>query len=154
MPGLNFYLHKGGQRIGPLERAKIEGMVRAGLVDSSAMLEDIYIPGQLDPIGNHFKLSLARPSIAPAPVVHHTPPSTLPSAVSGTPHLVASNPAAKKVSFVDLWVKTTIWIYALGALFGFLAGNLNGFVVALIIGILLAPIKGAFWAWIIWLFKR
>jgi len=154
VPGRNFYLHAGGQRIGPLERSKIVGMAQSGLIDLSAMLEDVALPGQLDPIADHVTLPTLTPSCAPAPAVPGTVPSISPSPVLATPPPIPPKPVTKKVSYLDLWVKATLWIYGLGALFGYLAGNMDGFLTALVLGILLAPLKGAFWAWIIWLFKK
>lgn len=148
--GRHFYLHTGGNRIGPLEHSKISGMAQAGLVDAKAMLEDVSLPGQLDPIANHVQLSPhAAKVVAPAPVV------TLNSSASVTKSTpTPATPAKSKVSYLNLWWKTSLWIYGIGAVFGYLAGNLSGFIAALLLGLLLAPIKGAFWAWIIWLFKR
>lgn len=66
-----------------------------------------------------------------------------------------ATPAIKpKVSYLKLWLKTTLWIYGIGVLFGFLAAGAYGFGWCLGAGLILAPIKGAFWAWIIWLFKK
>jgi hypothetical protein len=152
MAGRHFYLHAGGSRIGPLELSKITGMARAGLIDASAMLEDITQPGHLVPLGDHAPM--------PAPVATVTSPALVASsnspaaAVSSSPPPVPVAPAKSKVSYLGLWWKTTLWIYGIGAVLGYLAGNLNGFIGALVLGVLLAPIKGAFWAWIIWLFKR
>jgi hypothetical protein len=88
-------------------------------------------------------------SVALAPVV------TLNSSASATKSTSPpAKPAKSKVSYLNLWWKTSLWIYGIGAVFGYLAGNLSGFIAALLLGLLLAPIKGAFWAWIIWLFKR
>lgn len=150
VPGRHFYLHAGGNRIGPLELSKISGMAQAGLVDAKAMLEDVSLPGQLDPIGNHVQLTPQAAKVAaPAPVV------TLNSSASVTKSTPPpAKPAKSKVSYLNLWWKTSLWIYGIGAVFGYLSGNFSGFIAALLLGLLLAPIKGAFWAWIIWLFKR
>jgi hypothetical protein len=40
------------------------------------------------------------------------------------------------------------------AVLGFLSNNVGGLAVALGAGLLLAPVKGAFWAWIIWLIRK
>jgi hypothetical protein len=37
---------------------------------------------------------------------------------------------------------------------GFLGGNVDGMIGGLVVGLLVAPIKGAFWGWIIWLIKK
>ena len=151
-PGLHFYLHSGGSRVGPLELSKINGMARAGMIDTSAMLEDVSTPGSLVPVASH--VALAAPAAAPAavtPAVVPAPAYTQ-STVSPTPVTIA--PAKQKVTYLELWWKTTLWIYGIGALFGYLSGNLNGLIGAMVIGVLFAPVKGAFWAWIIWLFKR
>ena len=157
--GRHFYLHAQGSRVGPLELSKLEGMAQAGLIDATAMLEDVAVPGQLVPVGNHVALPSPDPVPSPSvqPVFNHTPPSTTPSPAVApvAPSQVAPSSTGKpKASFLDLWLKATLWIYGLGALFGYLAGNLDGFLAALVVGLLVAPLKGAFWGWIIWLFKK
>jgi hypothetical protein len=161
MSGRHFYLHAGGNRVGPLELSKLEGMAKAGFIDASAKLEDIATPGQVVPAGNHLSLSSSVPVAIPAPssqpVLSHPTSSSTPS--SGASSVVSSQtataPTAKpKASYLNLWLKATLWIYGIGAVLGFLTGNLNGFIGALLVGLLVAPIKGAFWGWIIWLFKK
>ena len=151
-PGLHFYLHSGGSRVGPLELSKINGMARAGMIDASAMLEDVSAPGSLVPVASH--VALAAPTAAPAVVTPPvaTAPAYTPSTTSPAPVTIA--PAKQKATYLELWWKTTLWIYGIGALFGYLSGNLNGLIGAMVIGVVFAPVKGAFWAWIIWLFKR
>jgi hypothetical protein len=150
--GRHFYLHAHGSRVGPLELSKLEGMAQAGLLDASAMLEDVTQPGHLVPIGDHVALPTPAATVmSPAPGASL---SSTAAAASFSPPPVAAAPAKTKVSYLGLWWKTTLWIYGIGAVLGYLAGNLNGFIGALVLGVLLAPIKGAFWAWIIWLFKR
>lgn len=150
VPVRHFYLHAGGKRIGPLEHSKISGMAQAGLVDATAMLEDVSLPGHLDPIDKHVQLTPQAAKVAaPASVVTLNRSA---SVTKSTP--TPATPAKSKVSYLNLWWKTSLWIYGIGAVFGYLAGNLSVFIAALLLGLLLAPIKGAFWAWIIWLFKR
>lgn len=150
--GRHFYLHAHGSRVGPLELSKLEGMARAGLIDASAMLEDVTQLGNLVPVGDHVPLPTpAATNTNPAPVVSSNSPASI---ASSTPPPVPVAPIKSKVSYLELWWKTTLWIYGIGALLGYLAGNLDGLIGALVLGVLLAPIKGAFWAWIIWLFKR
>ena len=152
MAGRHFYLHAGGSRIGPLELSKITGMAQARLIDASARLEDVTQPGNLVPVGDHVPLpALVATVTSPLPVASSNSQA---AATSSSPPPVSIAPANRKVSYLELWWKTTLWIYGIGAVFGYLAGNLNGFIGALVLGVLLAPIKGAFWAWIIWLFKR
>jgi hypothetical protein len=150
--GRHFYLHAGGSRIGPLELSKITGMAQAGLIDATARLEDVTQPGNLVPAGDHVPLPTPAATVtSPAPVASSNSSAAV-AMSSPSPVPVAS--AKSKVSYLELWWKTTLWIYGIGAVFGYLAGNLNGFIGALVLGLLLAPIKGAFWGWIIWLFKR
>ena len=152
MAGRHFYLHADGSRIGPLELSKITGMAQARLIDASARLEDVTQLGNLVPVGDHVPLPTpAVTATSPAPVASSNSPI---AATSSTPPPVPVAAIKSKVSYLELWWKTTLWIYGIGAVFGYLAGNLDGFIVALVLGVLLAPIKGAFWAWIIWLFKR
>ncbi len=160
-PGRHFYLHAGGNRVGPLELSKLEGMAQAGLIDSSAMLEDVATPGQIVPVGNQLSLPSPPQAQMMAPtaqsVVGNSPSSSASSPGAATVtsgQTTASSVAKPKVSFLNLWLKATLWIYGIGAVFGFLAGNLSGFIGALLIGLLVAPIKGAFWGWIIWLIKK
>jgi len=150
--GRHFYLHANGSRIGPLELSKITGMSQAGLIDATARLEDVTQPGNLVPAGDHVPLPTPAATVtSPTPVASSNSPA---AATSFTPPPVPVAPIKSKVSYLELWWKTTLWIYGIGAVLGYLAGNLNGFIGALVLGVLLAPIKGAFWAWIIWLFKR
>jgi hypothetical protein len=87
-------------------------------------------------------------------------PPLMPSATSvggntkPKPRPASSGAKTNKVSYLNLWLKTTLWIYGIGLLLGFLAAGTYGLGVSLAAGLLLAPIKGAFWAWIIWLFKK
>lgn len=156
--GRNFYLHSDGRRIGPLELSKLEGMSKAGLIGASAMLEDVTNLGQLVPVVVHLTLptNVASPS-SPHLTSNSAQSQSISSVASSAPKASAAVkfPAPKaKVTYFELWWKTSLWIYGIGAVFGYLAGNLGGLIVSLVLGLFLAPIKGAFWAWIIWLFKR
>lgn len=139
-----------GQRHGPLELSKIKAMVEANLLDSSAQLENAASPGQLlnissvipivpPPLPTQAGVSAASPQVAVAN------PATAPA---------VSSPVKPKVSYLNLWWKTTLWIYLIMAVLGFLTNNLAGLAIALGAGLLLAPLKGAFWAWIIWLIRK
>jgi hypothetical protein len=145
-----YYVTYKGQRHGPLELSKIKAMIDANLLDSSATLESVLTPGKVVRIDTVI-------SIVPPPL---PAPSTASAAnnqatfVSPVPSLTAAQPAKPKVSYMSLWLKSTLWIYLIMAVVGFLANNLAGLAVALGAGLILAPIKGAFWAWIIWLIKK
>ncbi|PHX83396.1 MAG: hypothetical protein CK537_06005 [Flavobacteriales bacterium] len=145
-----YYVSFKGQRHGPLELSKIKAMVEANLLDSSATLESVAMPGQVVSIDSVVPV-LPPPLPAAAPVVAQY--STI---VSPVPLLATSagKPTKPKVSYLSLWWKVTLWIYAIMAILGFLSNNLAGLAVALGAGLLLAPVKGAFWAWIIWLIRK
>jgi hypothetical protein len=150
----NFYVNFNGVRTGPLELSKIVGLAKSGVINASAMLEDLAAPGVLIPLARHVSLPAAQS--APAPVVS---PVSLSSAPSYSQPVVTSSTAATvstkpKVTFLECWLKASLWIYAAIVIFGFLGGNVDGLIGGLIIGILVAPIKGAFWGWIIWLIKK
>lgn len=84
-------------------------------------------------------------------------PSKKATAATSVPAAAPSKSSAgtkPKVSYLKLWLKTTLWIYGIGCLLGFLSAGSYGLGMCLVLGLLLAPIKGAFWAWIIWLFKK
>jgi hypothetical protein len=136
------------------ELSKIVGLAKSGVINASAMLEDLAAPGVLIPLARHVSLPAAQS--APAPVVS---PVSLSSAPSYSQPVVTSLTAATvstkpKVTFLECWLKASLWIYAAIVIFGFLGGNVDGLIGGLIIGVLVAPIKGAFWGWIIWLIKR
>lgn len=88
------------------------------------------------------------------------PPSLPPkkqTATSANPTTIISKSTTgskPKVSYLKLWLMTTLWIYGIGSLLGFLSAGSYGLGMSLVLGLFLAPIKGAFWAWIIWLFKK
>lgn len=150
----NFYVHFNGVRTGPLELSKIVGLAKSGVINASAMLEDIATPGVLIPLTRHVSLPAAQS--APATVVS---PVSVSSAPSYSQTVVTSSaataaPTKSKVTFLECWLKASLWIYAAIVIIGFLGGNVDGLIGGLIIGILVAPIKGAFWGLIIWLIKR
>ncbi len=76
----------------------------------------------------------------------------LPGKVSGNkyaePSIVAPSTGKPKVTFLECWLMASLWIFAVIAILGLLLGSL---IDGLSIGIMVAPIKGAFWGWIIWL---
>ena len=145
-----YYVTFKGQRHGPLELSKIKAMIEANLLDSTAMLEGISTPGRVVPIDS--VIPIVPPPLPPsaqAPVAH---PQQGPVVAPISP---GSSPSVKpKVSYFNLWWKATLWIYGIMAVFGFLANNVPGLAIALGAGLILAPIKGAFWAWIIWLIRK
>lgn len=145
----DFYVSFKGQRYGPLELSKIKAMVEANLLDSSATLESMTTPGHVVSIDSF--VPMVPPPLPAAPVValNSTKASSIPLSATS-----AAQPAKPKVSYLNLWWKTTLWIYAIMAVLGFLSNNLAGLAVALGAGLLLAPVKGAFWAWIIWLIRK
>lgn len=136
-----------GQRHGPLEFSKIKAMMDAKLIDSTARLESVSAPGQ------SYSISSVVP-ISPSPVTNSVIPNPQSGSSISSAAPVASNLAKPKTSYLHLWWQTTLWIYLIMALLGFLSYNLSGLAAALGAGLLLAPIKGAFWAWIIWLFRK
>lgn len=144
-----FYVLFKGQRHGPLELSKIKAMVEANLLDSSATLESVAMPGQVVSIDSVVPV-VPPPLPAAAPVVvQNSPASHVPLLATS-----AGTRAKPKVSYLSLWWKATLWIYSIMAVLGFLSNNLPGLAVALGAGLLLAPVKGAFWAWIIWLIRK
>lgn len=145
-----YYVTFKGQRHGPLELSKIKAMVEANLLDSSAQLENAASPGQLVGIGS--VIPIVPPPLPPqAGVTAASPRSAVASPVTAP---AVSSPVKPKVSYLNLWWKATLWIYLIMAVLGFLTNNLNGLAIALGAGLLLAPLKGAFWAWIIWLIRK
>lgn len=144
-----FYVSFKGQRHGPLELSKIKAMVEANLLDSSATLESVTKPGHVVSIDS--VVPVVPPPLPAAPVVALNGPTVSPVPLSATS---AAQPAKPKVSYLNLWWKATLWIYVIMAVLGFLSNNLAGLAVALGAGLLLAPVKGAFWAWIIWLIRK
>lgn len=146
----DFYVSFKGQRYGPLELSKIKAMVEANLLDSSATLESVAMPGQVVSIDSVVPV-VPPPLPSAAPVVATNSPKVSPVPLLATS---AGQPTKPKVSYLSLWWKTTLWIYAIMAVLGFLSNNVSGLAVALGAGLLLAPVKGAFWAWIIWLVRK
>lgn len=139
-----------GQRHGPLELSKIKAMVDANLLDSTAQLESVSSPG------HHLSISSVVPNSPspPVPTPNVMATSSQPGAASASFAPAAVNSTKSKGSYVTLWWQTTLWIYLIMALLGFLSYSLGGLAAALGAGLILAPIKGAFWAWIIWLFRK
>ncbi len=145
-----YYVFFKGQRHGPLELSKIKAMVMANLLDSSATLESTATPGQVVSIDSVVHsvpppLPIAAPAGFPAGKV---------AAARNIPPGPATIPVKAKVSYLSLWWKTTLWLYAIMAVLGYLSYNLPGLAYALGAGLILAPLKGAFWAWIIWLVRK
>jgi hypothetical protein len=144
-----YYVSFKGQRHGPLELSKIKAMVEANLLDSTATLESINSPGQVVMIDS--VIPVVPP---PLPVAARVVPLAGQATVSPSSPAPATQPVKPKVSFLNLWWKATLWIYGIMAVLGFLSNNLPGLAVALGAGLILAPLKGAFWAWIIWLIRK
>ncbi len=145
-----YYVSFKGQRHGPLELSKIKAMVEANLLDSSATLESVTTPGHVVMID-----SIVPVVPPPLPVAARVAPFAIQSSsVSPASPTPATQPVKPKVSFLNLWWKATLWIYGIMAVLGFLSNNLPGLAVALGAGLLLAPVKGAFWAWVIWLIRK
>lgn len=145
-----YYVSFKGQRHGPLELSKIKAMVEANLLDSTAMLESVITPGHLVGIDSV------------VPTVPPPLPASSRTAVVNNQMLSGSTvstsapslPVKPKVTFLNLWWKASLWVYLIMVVLGFLTNNLAGLAVALGAGLILAPIKGAFWAWIIWLIRK
>lgn len=138
----SYQLRRGKLFLGKFSSLEIQKLVaRSKLNGSDEVLDDN---------GNWETLSV---------FIKKTPPP-VPSAASvggntrPKPRHASSRVTTNKVSYLNLWLKTTLWIYGIGLLLGFLAAGAYGFGASLVAGIFLAPIKGAFWAWIIWLFKK
>jgi len=145
-----FYVSFKGQRHGPLELSKIKAMVTANLLDSSATLESAAAPGHVISID-----SVAHAVPPPLPIV--APSGFQAGQVAAVRNITpgtAALPVKPKLSYLNLWWKTTLWIYVIMAVLGYLSYNLPGLAVALGAGLILAPLKGAFWAWIIWLIRK
>jgi hypothetical protein len=145
-----YYVLFKGQRHGPLELSKIKAMVEANLLDSSATLESVTTPGQVVRIDSVVPM-VPPPLPVSARVMAPNSQATYSLPILPSP---AAQPAKPKVSYLTLWWKTTLWIYVIMAVLGFLSNNVAGLAVALGAGLLLAPVKGAFWAWIIWLIRK
>ncbi len=157
----NFYVHSRGVRNGPLELSKISGLVATGILDASAMLEDVASPGVLMPISQFVAMPMSasssptvtsstQPSYQPTSYTQTTSYSSS-SASTTTTGSVSSKP---KVTYLQCWWTATCWIYVALVVIGFLGGNVDGMIGGLVVGLLVAPIKGAFWGWIIWLIKK
>ena len=61
---------------------------------------------------------------------------------------LAENRKVKK-PFWKTWLKCTVWILVLGCFLGLGSGGMEGLIVAIVTGIIMAPIKGAILAYII-----
>ena len=76
----------------------------------------------------------------------------LPGKVSGNKYAasppIAPSSTKPKVTFLECWLTASLWIFAVIVIIAFLLGSL---IDGLSVGILVAPVKGAFWGWIIWL---
>ncbi len=79
----------------------------------------------------------------------------LPGKVSGNKYVASATsapaPAKPKATFLKCWLTASFWIFAVIATLGFLLGSPTD---GLTVGIMVAPLKGAFWGWIIWLITK
>lgn len=150
--GPSCHVHDNGKRIGPLEISKLEGMVKIGLLNSSSRVE---LPGSTPPYPSLAEY-LTIPVPPPLPPVEAcraaVPPNT--TVVGSSKSSSGGAPPRNGVSYLDIWWKATLVIYILGVLLGYLSQGPQGMAFSMGAGIVVAPIKGAFWAWIIWLFRR
>ncbi len=138
-PG-GYFVHDRGRRLGPFDLMKLEAMLRSGLLDAAAMVEPGDGSGPVTSIGS----LLASPIPPPLP-----PPYRAVSAVEASP--AARNSDA---SFWSLWWRSTLGIFALMALLGYLNDQGRGLAFMMGAGIFLAPMKGAVLAGLIWAFRR
>jgi len=155
----SFYVHSKGVRNGPLELSKISALVSTGLLDASAMLEDLASPGAMQPITHYVSMPAAPTApkdYSNSQATSYQPASYTPVASSASaPSSASSQAGAKpKVTYLECWWDATVWIYAVVVIFGYLGGNVDGLKGGLLVGLLVAPIKGAFWGWIIWLIRK
>lgn len=152
-----FFVHYQGRRHGPFDIPKLEAMVRTGLLDASAMVEPVDGSAPASPIGSLVALSLP-PPVAPGQAVQPvagggSPTATLPGA-DASDSSGHSSSAQGNQSFMELWIICSFWIYVGMAVLGYLNNRGSGLAVMMGAGVLLAPLKGAILAWIIWAVRK
>jgi hypothetical protein len=152
-----FFVHYQGRRHGPFDIPKLEAMVRTGLLDASAMVEPADGSAPASPIGSLLASSLPQPVAqgqAVQPVVGGgVPTATLPGA-DDSDSSGDSSSAQGNQSFMELWIVCSFWIFVGMAALGYLNNRGRGLAAMMGAGLLLAPIKGAILAWIIWAVRR
>ena len=152
-----FYVHYQGSRHGPFDVSKLEAMVQAGLLDASAMVEPSDGSSPASPIGSLVASPLPPPIVAsPAgqPFIGGRGQATpMPGGVKADMSAGASS-SAGKASYLGLWMQCSFWIYVAMALLGYLNNTGRGLAVMMGAGIILAPVKGAILAWIIWAVRK
>jgi hypothetical protein len=62
--------------------------------------------------------------------------------------------SSPKVTYWDCWWKATWVLFLLGCLLGYLNNGETGFARAIGVGVIVAPLSGLFWGWILWLIKK
>ena len=152
-----FFVHYQGRRHGPFDIPKLEAMVRTGLLDASAMVEPADGSAPASPIGSLVALPLP-PPVAQGQAVQPfagggAPTATLPGA-DDSDSSGDSSSAQGNQSFMELWIVCSFWIYVGMAVLGYLNNRGSGLAAMMGAGVLLAPLKGAILAWIIWAVRK
>ena len=152
-----FFVHYQGRRHGPFDIPKLEAMVRTGLLDASAMVEPADGSAPASPIGSLVALPLP-PPVAQGQAVQPfagggAPTATLPGA-DDSDSSGDSSSAQGNQSFMELWIICSFWIYVGMAVLGYLNNRGSGLAAMMGAGVLLAPLKGAILAWIIWAVRK
>lgn len=151
-----FFVHYHGARNGPFNKLKLESMVRSGLLDASAMVEAADGSSAPVPIGSLIGLPVPPPfshSVAQAPVVSSpNPAGKLPDSSSDSGD--GAGTRSGQSSYLELWIQCAFWIFVAMCVLGYLNNRGRGLAAMMGAGLLLAPIKGAILAWIIWAVRR
>jgi hypothetical protein len=131
-------------------------MVRSGLLDASAMVEAADGSSAPVPIGSLIGLPVPPPfghSVAQASVVSSpNPAGKLPDSSSDSGD--GAGTRSGQSSYLELWIQCAFWIFVAMCVLGYLNNRGRGLAAMMGAGLLLAPIKGAILAWIIWAVRR
>lgn len=65
-----------------------------------------------------------------------------------------SNSPEVRPTFVSCWIKSSLILYFVSAVLGFLNSGSEGLAIQLGAGLIKAPLFGLFGGWILWLIKR
>jgi len=148
------FVHVRGQRVGPLEVSKLEAMLRADVLTADATVET---PGMSPPYPS-LAVFLGIPTVPRInPNVSWPKPIATPIDEPDEQPVSQTQRAAvveRRTGYLQLWWKTTLVIFVVGVLLGYLSNGPQGMGMAIGAGLIGAPLKGAFWAWIIWVFRR
>ena len=153
-----FFLHYQGRRHGPFDIPKLEAMVRTGLLDASAMVEPADGSAPASPIGSLVALPLPPPvtlgqAVQPVAGGGGSQTATIPG-TDASDSSGDSSSAQGNQSFMELWIICSFWIYVGMAVLGYLNNRGSGLAAMMGAGVLLAPLKGAILAWIIWAVRK